>query len=596
MRRKLLKILPLISVLLFCFAMPQKAKAEVEVKYDIQNNQVTSKVNPDGSLTIKRRIDYEFQSTANGVFYRQNLEPNQKIKHVKITTKANDAPTLNSTDFTLRKSEHGYEMIVPHVVREKHEHFTVTYAYQITNAITNYRDIAELNFMIIGNGWDTRLKKVKASVIFPGPVKDLKAWAHGPLDGKLEVDPQDGKIIMTADNLGGHTGIEVHTIFPLSVTPKNKNVKNVNHKQAVLKQEKKLAAQSNAKQKKNLMISLVLVLVSVVTGILSIFKGFTTQKIGYKPKKTSELSHDYEIPDANPVIAQILDTAKVPDSKAFTAYLMELAIHKKIKIEDYKSKLKTTYYRISLIDENVAHESTLMWMLFNEIGDGTSFTTKELKKARGKKLGRSFDDWADDQFYSADKDQYMPEELLLKKKRSNRIILGLRIASLVAAGLSLLFTRKYFWPVIIVAGLLFVIGTIGMYRDKNQINLYSKKGALEVDKVRSFKKMLNDIGRFNMKEVGDLILWEDILPYAVSFGLAKKVMKELKIEFNQDELNNSDLFFYGFLANSGKNSFAENFNTCFKNGIAAGSSSVSSGSFGSGSSGGFGGGSGGGAF
>ena len=98
MRRKLLKILPLISVLLFCFAMPQKAKAEVEVKYDIQNNQVTSKVNPDGSLTIKRRIDYEFQSTANGVFYRQNLEPNQKIKHVKITTKANDAPTLNSTD------------------------------------------------------------------------------------------------------------------------------------------------------------------------------------------------------------------------------------------------------------------------------------------------------------------------------------------------------------------------------------------------------------------------------------------------------------------------------------------------------------------
>ncbi|MCT6822158.1 MAG: DUF2207 domain-containing protein, partial [Lactobacillus apis] len=256
----------------------------------------------------------------------------------------------------------------------------------------------------------------------------------------------------------------------------------------------------------------------------------------------------------------------------------------------------TTYYRISLIDENVAHESTLMWMLFNEIGDGTSFTTKELKKARGKKLGRSFDDWADDQFYSADKDQYMPEELLLKKKRSNRIILGLRIASLVAAGLSLLFTRKYFWPVIIVAGLLFVIGTIGMYRDKNQINLYSKKGALEVDKVRSFKKMLKDIGRFNMKEVGDLILWEDILPYAVSFGLAKKVMKELKIEFNQDELNNSDLFFYGFLANSGKNSFAENFNTCFKNGIAAGSSSVSSGSFGSGSSGGFGGGSGGGAF
>lgn len=103
--------------------------------------------------------------------------------------------------------------------------------------------------------------------------------------------------------------------------------------------------------------------------------------------------------------------------------------------------------------------------------------------------------------------------------------------------------------------------------------------------------MLRDIGKFKMKDVGDLILWEDIMPYAVSFGLADKVMKEMKIEFSEEEIQNSNYFYYGFISNTGKDSFTANFDSCFSDGISSGSSSFSSGS-----SGGFGGGSGGGAF
>ncbi|MEB3364565.1 DUF2207 domain-containing protein [Lactobacillus sp. R2/2] len=128
--------------------------------------------------------------------------------------------------------------------------FTVTYFYRITNAITNYRDVAELNFKIIGNGWDRDLDYVRASVIFPGPVKGLKAWAHGPLDGHLQVNPQKGKIVMTAENLAGDMGIEVHTIFPPKITANNKNVKDKNHRQAVIKQEKELARNTELKQKR----------------------------------------------------------------------------------------------------------------------------------------------------------------------------------------------------------------------------------------------------------------------------------------------------------------------------------------------------------
>lgn len=55
--------------------------------------------------------------------------------------------------------------------------------------------------MIIGNNWQKSIDQVKATVIFPGPVKNLKAWAHEPLDGHIAVKPKKGRIVMTIDKL-----------------------------------------------------------------------------------------------------------------------------------------------------------------------------------------------------------------------------------------------------------------------------------------------------------------------------------------------------------------------------------------------------------
>lgn len=109
--------------------------------------------------------------------------------------------------------------------------------------------------------------------------------------------------------------------------------------------------------------------------------------------------------------------------------------------------------------------------------------------------------------------------------------------------------------------------------------------------------MLDDIGQFKMKDVGDLILWEDIMPYAVAFGLSKKVLKQLKIEF-ADELDAAPVLFYSGFYSSSSDSFEHSFERSFSSAVSTGSSSVSgsSGGFSGGSSGGFGGGSGGGAF
>ena len=109
--------------------------------------------------------------------------------------------------------------------------------------------------------------------------------------------------------------------------------------------------------------------------------------------------------------------------------------------------------------------------------------------------------------------------------------------------------------------------------------------------------MLDDIGRFDLRELGERILWSEIMPYAVAFKLAPKVAKALYANFSEAELatvlgSYYPLFYHQSFA------FATSFNNSFAAAIVTYSSSStgSSGGFSGGSSGGFGGSSGGGAF
>lgn len=144
--------------------------------------------------------------------------------------------------------------------------------------------------------------------------------------------------------------------------------------------------------------------------------------------------------------------------------------------------------------------------------------------------------------------------------------------------------------------ILFALAIIVTIYSGKKLSPYTAKGAETTNRVRGFKKMLDEIGNFKMREVGELALWEEIMPYAVALGVSKKVLKQLKLEF-ADEIDDANILFWGPFYSSGEDGFASNFNSSFNSGANLNSStSGGSGGFSGGSSGGFGGGSGGGAF
>lgn len=574
--------------------------ASADVDYDITNVDVTAHVNINGSLLMERRITYKFDDDAHGVFYQQNLTNNQELKNqqVRIISGKNSQPVVQSDShsnntYELSHSDHGYRFKVWHNVTDG-DKFTVIYTYEITNAIINWKDTAELNFKIIGDGWDTDLDNVRVGIFFPGPVKDLKAWAHGDLSGQITVNPEKGNIIMTAANVSGNEGIEVHSLFPTAVTSQNKNIRDQNHKKYVLNQEAKFAREANERRQRSRIFGLGALALSGLFSLFIIIKSFTLKKSGVKPKKEKQLPRNYDLPRVSPVMAEILDIDNKPSSRSLTAYLMELAVQKRIEIDPVKVRRKT-YYKISLTDKDLKDEVPLIRYLFNKVGDGKSLTTYELKKHRSSKLSKIFASWQKQKKQEAVSAGFLDKQI--ESKKDTNLVLMIILLVLSGAGIiAAFFSSERAAGLFIAAVILIGVAILATIYSNKKLSPYTDKGAEATNQVRGFKKMLDEIGNFKMREVGELPLWEKIMPYAVALGVSKKVLKQLKIEF-ADEIDDANILFWGPFYSSGQDGFASNFNSSFNSGANLNSSaSGGSGGFSGGSSGGFGGGSGGGAF
>ena len=110
-------------------------------------------------------------------------------------------------------------------------------------------------------------------------------------------------------------------------------------------------------------------------------------------------------------------------------------------------------------------------------------------------------------------------------------------------------------------------------------------------KWKAFKKFLNDFGKFEKKELPEVILWEKYLVYATVLGCAKKLAKDMEIKVNDFDANSNYLETKMFIDNFTTISFIAHTTTrSMENGYRSYTSSSSSGSnwsSGSGGGGGF---------
>ena len=119
-----------------------------------------------------------------------------------------------------------------------------------------------------------------------------------------------------------------------------------------------------------------------------------------------------------------------------------------------------------------------------------------------------------------------------------------------------------------------------------RINPYTQNGVNEIEAWKGLKKYMEHYSLINEKEVLEIEIWERFLVYATAFGIADKVIEQLKIAYpNFEEITGTNYSMMYLMMNT-------DFNNSFSSAISSSMSSAYS--SGSGSGGGFSGGGGGG--
>ena len=560
----------------------------------------------NGDVIVNQAVTYAFDGKFHGVYYDQDLKGIKGVEDIGAQIANDDnpinLPVENSGKNDTLSIEKGSDKVRMKIYHEMDGgSATFVYRYTIRELITNYRDTAELNWKVIGKGWEKPLSDVQITINLPSrPVPDLKAYGHGDLSGETKVDRNRGRVVMTIEHNPARTFVETHLLFPTSVTPDCLNVKNIIYKEEAERKERELAKIANEKRRKERFFSylafgavFVLSLAIPVTALVG---------PGERTKKLKNYVRSYEIPKMPPEQAYVLDKGEQPNARTYTAHLMDLAGQKRVLITPVEKR----DWKISKKQRKDFNAGDLDEFLFEKVGDGQSYTMKQLKKygkdhENSERLYDKFESWCSHTEIRVNTDYKSMKNALWYERLKTYFKYNVYavIAVLVFLFLKGLFAK---WQLILLGELALSAASIFYYRMTH--DKYNQKGQEQRYQVRCFKKMLKDIGRFDLREVGDIVLWEKILPYAVAFGVARRVIRELKATYGKEAVNEAFRENRAFVDDSEDygsfepDSFSGTLSRASSNFHVSSSSSSSGGSggFSGGSSGGVGGGSGGGAF
>ncbi|MFD1417911.1 DUF2207 domain-containing protein [Companilactobacillus keshanensis] len=589
----------LVMMLFFLLGLIQtETGVKADGNYDINKYLVNVKVHKDGNAEVTQKITYKFDGDFHGVYFNQDLkgikgvkDPSVSIKDKEGTNSLSESNSEMDNTFNVNKNSDKMKIKVYHNISDSSA--TFIYRYKLFGVITNYKDTAALNWKVIGSGWDEPLNNVKISIQLPEQnISQLQAWSHGPLNGYTDVDKQSGTVTLSVDYVNANQFVESHIIFPTSVTASNTNIVNKDAKSSILKQEKKLAENANEQRKmpKRIFYIVLAIFIFIVVLIYAfIYRSLKKDPI-QKHAMPTPLNHWFEIPEVSPSMAQIiLEKKETASSSGLTGDLL-------VEVNNHNLEItkKDNTFEIKAIK---MPKDRMFQYLINSIGNGKSVTIKQINDSSSSKLFGKYESWT--RRAAKGRKAYFDFNNMSKLKTFLVAAVATTILSFIM-GIVGIINYVQGLPLVALVMLIALIVAWGSYvYAKRNISVYTEKGEILANELRGFEQMLKDIEDINLAEVGDLILWEQILPYAVAFGVSEKVVKALKMHFREEVQTDPGFAYYywGVAGLSGNMDFTSSITNSFSSSDTSNSSiGGSSGGFSGGSSGGFGGGSGGGAF
>ena len=474
---------------------------------------------------------------------------------------------------------------------------TYKISYRVLDAIAKYNDIAELYWQFVGSDFEISASKITGTIKLPSRVKskdEIKVWGHvDTLNGEIYTTSED-TVEFNLTNFRSGRYVEVRVAFPTNLVEYSGRVYNEDKLSNIIEEETVWANKANAIRKRRQLMSKITAIGGVAAAVL--FGGLFIKKIQKyretlrnitKLHPTTEWEYFREIPTktSTPAEALFLYNEGVNGSSygfgnTFSATLLNLSLKDYIKINVDPNKSKKEQVEIGSLKglEDLNHdEKIIAEFIKSAVGSNEKINMKELQKYiknHATKVSKLIENTAKaTKAKTKENGKYSETNAKEKDKYS-----GLSVAYFMFA-LMLIIVFPISIPLI--------INGILTAKIANKLNRLTQAGIDEREKWKGLKKYMEDFSLLNEKEVPAIEVWEEFLVYATVFGIADKVIKQLKLVYPEIEnMENFNTASYVYLMSH------TDFNSSFSSAINSSISSTMS--SGSGGGGGFSGGGGGG--
>ena len=613
---------------MFLFIILATIKSNASSNLHLNELAFDASINTDGSMNVTETWDIEIEET-NTLFktFKTDMSKYSDITNVQVSEITNGSARnftkINTLMYHVTKDSY-YGMInddgnfeIAWGVGLDDSSATKKYqiSYTVEDAIAKYNDYAELYWQFVGSDFEINADKITGTITLPSqaPNKDeIKVWGHTEdLNGEIYVTDLD-KISFELDGFNSGRYVEIRTLFPTSMIVSTSRTHDADILEYVIDEETEWANEANARRARrdatNFLITLVVVIVCVLLSVFSILRAIKQAnkfKGNTKYKPTQELEYYRDLPRENATPAQSLyvyfeTKSGIADNdigKVVSATLLNLNLkkHLEFQVEKEKNKEKITMKILNADTKDLsADEKVVFEFLQKACKDNNEITVKEFEKyikrtsttdilaLKTNINGQTKRELIKQQIYDAE------QEKVYKDQSSQTTIYALIIFFAIFA---IAFTSEFLnvFGYIGIFGLIVcqVIAIVINSRTLKKINVYTQKGINEKEMWRGLKKYMEDFSMLDKREVPEIAIWEHFLVFATAFGIADKVLKQLKVVYPniENDLNVNTYTCMYFMMNT-------NFSSSFSNAISTSMSSAYTSA--SGGGGGFSGGGGGG--
>jgi uncharacterized membrane protein len=417
--------------------------------------------------------------------------------------------------------------------------------YLIEDVAVKHEDVSEIYWNIFSNQLDNDIDNLIVNIYFEDQTDELKVWAHGPLNGTIHAI-DNNKVELKVTNLASNTPIDFRIIFAKDYLNNPIKQSGFDALDKILIVEKDRADIANTQREKAQeevdkynMLALVFTIIGGAGVIGFLYIAYNVyNKHDKEYESTFKTDYYREFPkEYGPEIVGYLFSRKT-DTKELSASLLNL-IHKKVILfeELPKKNLKLKLNKDFEVKISKSELNLITW-LFTEIGTNDEVTMKDINSSAKRnydKFLKNYSAWKNEVKKEAKGYNFFEDKLGIKAKTSLYTVLGIALSFGIFTFAGMSENTNY----TIVAFVYFIIYLAGLIYFSTFIKR-TKEGNEDYLRWRGLKKFINDFGKFEDRELPQIVLWEKYLVYAYVFGNAQQLSKVMKIKFTEMQKNNAN--------------------------------------------------------